>query len=56
VKDFASWMEYGVDKGWVAPGVCMTHDLVPMHPEEAEVFEEGGDPCIPIIRVWTEKT
>lgn len=54
--DFIEWVDFGQEKGWVAPGTCLTHDLVPMHDLEARRFEAGEDPCIPIIRVWIENT
>jgi hypothetical protein len=48
-------MEYGVEHGWVSEGVCTTHDLLPVTDGEAADLEEGLDPCIPAIRVWTER-
>lgn len=51
-EDFWAWLAVGVEKGWVAEGVCQTHNVVPMTEEEVADFEEGGDPCIPVVRVW----
>lgn len=53
---FEEWMALGQGRGWVAEGVCQTHGMVPMSDEESERFEEGHDPCVPVLRVWTEKT
>lgn len=49
---FRDWLEIGTGKGWVSYGHCMTHDYVPMRPEEEEEEAEGGDPCIVVMRVW----
>jgi len=49
---FDEWLLVGIGKGWVSPVVCQTHDGVPMMPEEEEAWEDGWDPCIPVLRVW----
>lgn len=54
--NFAEWVAYGQDKGWIADDVYQTHDGVPMTEDESKEFDEGGDPCIPVLRVWIEKT
>lgn len=53
--DFYDWRDYGIEKGWISESVCDTHDGPPMSEEEAAEFNDGGDPCIPIFRVWEEK-
>jgi hypothetical protein len=54
--DFQAWLDYGAKQGWCSPAVlCQTHDGVPMTPEEDEEFNEGGDPCIHVIRFFTSK-
>ena len=46
------WIQYGVDHDY-AEGFCYMHDSAPMTDEEAkEYYEEGSDPCIPMLRVW----
>jgi hypothetical protein len=45
------WINYGVDRKWVT-GACATHDGIPSTPEEDTAWEEGSDPCQPILRVW----
>jgi hypothetical protein len=32
--------------------VCQTHDGVPQTPEEDDAWEDGWDPCIPVLRLW----
>lgn len=51
---FAEWLDLGVSKGWVSEGVCAMHDGLPMTEEEMSYEEDGGDPCLPALRVWTE--
>ena len=52
---FDEWLSYGQEKRWIEEGVCSTHDLIPMSPAEEADFEDGGDPCVPVLRVWTER-
>ena len=46
------WVEFGRSQGWIAPPTCYHHDAFEVTPEEDAEMEEGGDPCITIIRVW----
>ena len=46
------WVEYGRSQGWIAPPTCYHHDAFEITPEEESEMDEGGDPCITIIRVW----
>ena len=48
----SDWISYGIDKKW-ATGSCATHDGIASTPEEDAVWEEGGDPCQPVLRIWT---
>jgi hypothetical protein len=54
IDDVHSWIRYGVERGWVAEPVCNTHDGLPSTPEEAEAWDEGGDPCQAALRLWPE--
>lgn len=49
---FEQWADYGLNAGWCGPVVCSTHDGTPMSDEEADQFDDGLDPCIPIIRLY----
>lgn len=53
--EFQDWMQLGIDKGWISPGFCMTHegDQYMSAEEEAE-WEEGGDPCCPVFKVLVQ--
>lgn len=53
---FDDWIEQGYAQGWVGPPVCETHDGTPMSEEELLEFQEGGDPCIHILRLYEDKS
>jgi hypothetical protein len=45
------WLQKGIDKGWVSEGFCFTHDGDNYMTEEEEAeWEEGGDPCCPVVK------
>jgi hypothetical protein len=52
--DYFDWRDYGISKGWISEPNCYTHDGVAMTEEEEAEFNEGGDPCIPMFRIWEE--
>ena len=48
----ADWLQYGIEKEWVTDSWCSTHDVDPaMTEEEAQEWEDGGDPCCVVIKV-----
>lgn len=54
--DFDTWLAYGTQKGWVSEGFCAMHDTPPLADDENDLFEDGGDPCVPALRVWLDNT
>jgi len=48
---FEEWLEYGVKQGYCSEQFCDTHDGPPMHESEELVWEEGGDPCMHMVRL-----
>lgn len=46
------WITEGIRNGWCSPPVCVIHDGYPTTLEEDELFEQGGDPCIHVIRPY----
>jgi hypothetical protein len=47
-----NWLQIGIDKGWVTEPFCYTHDGDPyMTEEEEKEWEDGGDPCAPVIKI-----
>ena len=53
--DFWDWHALGVAQGWVSQVVCDTHDGLPMTDGEMEAWEDGDDPCIPALRLWSDE-
>jgi hypothetical protein len=51
--DFDTWLAYGVDHKWAMYPVCYMHDGVPTTEDEENEMEEGGDPCMHVIRVFS---
>lgn len=49
---YEEWIELGMKEGWCGPPVCSTHDGVPMSEDEEVDFDDGGDPCIHIVRMY----
>ena len=46
-----NWLQKGIDAGWITEGFCMTHDGDQyMTAEEESEWEEGGDPCCPVVK------
>ena len=45
------WVQFGIDKKWITPGFCYTHDGDPyMTEEEEQEWEDGGDPCCFVVK------
>jgi len=53
---FAEWLAIGLEHNWISEGVCGMHDALPMTDAERTMFDDGEDPCIPVLRVWIEAT
>lgn len=49
---FNEWLNRGIDAGWITPVSCWNHDTFEITLEEEKEMDEGGDPCIPIVRLW----
>jgi hypothetical protein len=50
--DFDEWLMVGISNGWVTEPFCYTHDGDPyMTEEEEKEWEDGGDPCAPVIKL-----
>jgi hypothetical protein len=52
IDEVWTWLQVGIDKGWVTDPFCYTHDGDPyMTEEEEKEWEDGGDPCAPVIKI-----
>lgn len=49
---FDEWLAIGITSGFCSPPVCNTHDLLPVTSAEDELWDDGGDPCLPAVRLW----
>lgn len=52
--DFDQWLDYGMEKKWVGPPVCATHDGLPSTEDEDNAWDEGDDPCIHVLRLYAD--
>ena len=52
-QEFSVWLENGIERGWVTPPFCSTHDggYEYMGEEEEAEWEAGGDPCQHVVRL-----
>lgn len=53
-QEFAIWLENGIDRGWISEPYCHTHDggMQYMSEEEIQEWEDGGDPCEHVLRIF----
>lgn len=51
-KLFWMWLNFGMNRKWISKPTCNTHEWNDMTTEEWEEFDEGGDPCITVVRIW----
>ena len=49
--NFDEWLKYGIDHQYCSEQFCDTHDGPPMHESEELAWEEGGDPCLHMVRL-----
>jgi len=48
---FEQWLRYGSGRGYCSEQFCSTHDGAPMHESEEQAWEDGGDPCMHVVRL-----
>lgn len=51
---FDQWYTAGVDRGWISTPICSTHDRIPYSDAEEAEWDEGVDPCAPVLRIWPD--
>ena len=55
ITGFDEWLAFGIDHKWCLYPTCYIHDGLPTSDEEEEELEQGGDPCIYAVRVFTDE-
>lgn len=50
--DFETWLAIGREHGYCSMPACNTHDGVPQTPAELAEWDDGGDPCVHVIRLY----
>jgi hypothetical protein len=52
MQEFDIWLENGINRKWIAPPFCNTHEGDPyMTEEEQQEWEDGGDPCQVVLKI-----
>jgi len=52
--EFIDEVTPGVVAGFCGEAVCIQHDGTPFTADEADQFEAGDDPCLPMVRVFPD--
>jgi len=52
---FEEWLAFGVANGFCSEQECDTHAGYPVTETEHQLFEQGIDPCIHVVRLGSEK-
>jgi hypothetical protein len=52
--DFNTWLAIGREHGFCSPPVCSTHDGTPMSDREIDIWDDGEDLCINILRLYED--
>lgn len=53
--DFEDWLRQGYEAGFIGPPVCELHDGTPTSEAEDNDVMDGGEPCIHILRLYTDR-
>lgn len=54
--EFEIWLSNGIEHGWISDPFCHTHEGDPyMTEEEEQEWEDGGDPCCFVLKVFGSK-
>ena len=51
---FEDWLAIGREHGFCSPPVCNTHDGAPMSDRELDMWDDGDDPCIHVLRLYDD--
>ncbi|AXH46840.1 hypothetical protein I5G67_gp002 [Mycobacterium phage Aminay] len=48
------WLRYGYGQGYCSPPVCELHDGIGTTASEDNDLEDGGEPCISVVRIYPD--
>ena len=51
---FEEWFQYGLEHSFCGPPVCPDHDGIPTTEEEDEWWNENGEICISVVRLYAD--
>jgi hypothetical protein len=54
-KTFDEWLQEGLDLKFCGPAICCPHDGLPLTIEEEQEFDDGGDPCFHVLRLYEDE-
>jgi len=54
IDAFDDWLRFGIVTGFCGPPVCTTHDGIPSTIEEDDMWEESGEVCIHMMRLYAD--
>lgn len=49
---YDEWLRYGLDNGYCGAPVCITHDGYPTTEEEDDLYADGDDVCLFLMRPY----
>jgi hypothetical protein len=52
---FETWLRIGLEKKFVGPPVCTTHDDIPTTEDEDLAWDNGDDPCVHMLRLYGDE-
>ena len=52
---FDEWIKVRIENNWCGAPVCYTHDGLPTTIDEDNMFDEGDDPCMHIVRLYEDQ-
>ena len=54
LSTFDGWLDHGVAVGFCGEELCIQHDGTSFTADEADRFEAGDDPCVPMVRIFPD--
>jgi len=54
MMSFDHWLKFGIEQGFCGEGLCIQHEGTPFTPDEEQRYENGDDPCVPVVRVFPD--